>query len=315
MVKAIFNHQDHLGSTAVVTDKDSYLNQVLSYQPYGATRVSTQYGSLNQSNQFIGQDFDPESNLSYLNARYYNSNQGQFVSQDPVFWSNKQNLGNPQTLNSYSYAEGNPINRKDPSGLKATKSQQIKILSLQVNILQGIVGLYKSGNTKEANNVLKSYNSVFSPQNNKSKSSEKNKSSAPVQGPVQRPDITESLNKTMQSNSSNVLINWPPYFKNKVKNGGDWDLKNTSQYNSKNNSQGFVYGDRNISPDAPGNIHYGYVGSAAYWSNPEMLLNKAGEAQVSAGTSRPEWQNSNFRGDDPLDQINIVLGISQYYDR
>ena len=105
--KIFYNHQDHLSSTAVVTDKDGYLNQVLSYQPYGATRVSTQYGILTQPNQFIGQDFDPESNLSYLNARYYNSNQGQFVSQDPVFWevgeseNGVASLFNPQSQNSY----------------------------------------------------------------------------------------------------------------------------------------------------------------------------------------------------------------------
>jgi len=51
------------------------------------------------------------------------------MSQDPVFWSNKQNLQDPQSLNSYSYAENNPITNKDPSGqislaqISATLSQ------------------------------------------------------------------------------------------------------------------------------------------------------------------------------------------------
>ena len=52
---------------------------------------------------------------AFLNARYYNSAQGQFISQDPVFWG-KQNIADPQSLNAYSYAEDNPINRSDPSG-------------------------------------------------------------------------------------------------------------------------------------------------------------------------------------------------------
>src|SRR4029450_338731 len=57
-----------------------------------------------------------------LNARYYNPNQGQFISQDPVFWEigltqdGKNALTNPQALNSYGYANDNPITGKDPNG-------------------------------------------------------------------------------------------------------------------------------------------------------------------------------------------------------
>src|SRR5208337_2247918 len=54
-----------------------------------------------------------------LNARYYDSTRGQFLSQDPIFLSSSQNFGDPQSLNSYSYSEGNPINKSDPTG-KAT---------------------------------------------------------------------------------------------------------------------------------------------------------------------------------------------------
>jgi RHS repeat-associated protein len=57
-----------------------------------------------------------------LNARYYESARGQFISQDPVFWEiglsqdGRNALSNPQALNSYSYASDNPITNKDPSG-------------------------------------------------------------------------------------------------------------------------------------------------------------------------------------------------------
>jgi RHS repeat-associated protein len=51
-----------------------------------------------------------------LNARYYDSTRGQFLSQDPIFLSSSQNLADPQSLNSYSYSEGNPIVKSDPSG-------------------------------------------------------------------------------------------------------------------------------------------------------------------------------------------------------
>src|SRR5216683_1983345 len=63
---------------------------------------------------YIGQ-FSDASGLSYLNARYYNGAQGQFTSEDPVFWG-QQNLGDPQSLNTYSYSEDNPIVQSDPQG-------------------------------------------------------------------------------------------------------------------------------------------------------------------------------------------------------
>ena len=117
------------------------------------------------------------------------------------------------------------------------------------------------------------------------------------------------------------LILWiisPFYFRNKVKNGGDWDLKTTSQYGSKTyslNSLGFTYDGQHVSSDAPGNINYGYVGAAPFWSSPDLLLNQARKAQVSAGTSQPQWQTSYFHGDDPVDQVNILWGINMYYNR
>jgi RHS repeat-associated protein len=53
-----------------------------------------------------------------LNARYYDSARGQFISQDPVFVGDpkQQTLQDPQSLNSYSYSGNNPITKEDPSG-------------------------------------------------------------------------------------------------------------------------------------------------------------------------------------------------------
>ena len=119
--KTYHNHLDHLGSTAAVSTSIGYLDQSLSYYPFGSTRTSAQYGPLNQSNQFIGQNFDEESSLSYLNARYYDANRGQMLSQDPVNLENpSQFILDPQQLNTYSYSRNNPINRIDPDGRTPT---------------------------------------------------------------------------------------------------------------------------------------------------------------------------------------------------
>jgi RHS repeat-associated protein len=96
-------------------------------------------------------------------ARYMDGSKGQFLSEDPVFLGDpkQQALTNPQSLNSYSYANDNPVTGSDPTGLAATKAQQIAVLKAQVTILQGIVGLYQGGNSQSANSAFSAYQSAF----------------------------------------------------------------------------------------------------------------------------------------------------------
>src|SRR6266436_658671 len=53
-----------------------------------------------------------------MQARYQNSSRAQFISEDPVFLGDprQQVLTDPQQLNSYSYANDNPITKSDPTG-------------------------------------------------------------------------------------------------------------------------------------------------------------------------------------------------------
>jgi RHS repeat-associated protein len=120
-----------IGSTAVTSDVNGNLAQSLDYAPYGSVIASTNTGTTTAARQFIGQYYDANSGLSYLQNRYYSPTQGQFLTEDPVSLSlgnpnqvqqlsehNQQTLlENPQKLNSYSYSQDNPINSKDPSGL------------------------------------------------------------------------------------------------------------------------------------------------------------------------------------------------------
>jgi RHS repeat-associated protein len=74
-------HPDHLGSTNAVTDQNGSLVQLMDYYPYGATRIATSTYPTNEKRQYIGQYSDTSTGLSYLNARYYNPQQGQFTSK------------------------------------------------------------------------------------------------------------------------------------------------------------------------------------------------------------------------------------------
>jgi RHS repeat-associated protein len=123
-----FIHPDHLGSTNVVTDQNDNLVQTLDYYPYGATRVAVSAGA-NEARKYVNR-FADQSGLDYLSARYYDAGRGQFVSEDPTFLAlgnasqvqqlaqqdQKTFLYDPQQLNSYNYADDNPIVKKDPDG-------------------------------------------------------------------------------------------------------------------------------------------------------------------------------------------------------
>jgi RHS repeat-associated protein len=117
--KTRYVHPDNLGSTNVVTDENGNVVQTLDFYPYGSTRISVAT-STNEKRQFIGQFVD-DSTLSYLQARYYDSSRGQFLSEDPTFLGDPkdQDLANPQSVNSYSYANDNAITQKDPTGQAA----------------------------------------------------------------------------------------------------------------------------------------------------------------------------------------------------
>lgn len=109
-------HTDHLGSTNVVTSASGTPIQVLDYLPYGGIRFASSTSQGTEKHQFIGQYTDT-TGLNYLNARYYEGERGQFLSHDSVFLKQPDRfLYDPQQINSYNYARGNPIIYKDPSG-------------------------------------------------------------------------------------------------------------------------------------------------------------------------------------------------------
>ena len=96
---------------------------------------------------FAGREYDAESGLYYMRARYYDPSLGRFLSPDPldlaglllaaqdrraalallpasssalVGYAGMRALGSPQQLNPYSYALNNPAAFRDPSGLKCS---------------------------------------------------------------------------------------------------------------------------------------------------------------------------------------------------
>ena len=100
-----YYHQDHLGSTRMLTSSTGAVVGTYAYGPYGNITKAT--GSVANPLQFAGQYLDSESGLYYLRARYYSPSTGQFRSVDPIV---------KLTRSPYGYAKDNPVNASDPTG-------------------------------------------------------------------------------------------------------------------------------------------------------------------------------------------------------
>jgi RHS repeat-associated protein len=114
---AHFYFSDNLGSANVVTNATGAIEDESDYYPYGGERVISNV--VPQNYKFTAKERDPESGLDEFGARYYANSMGRFMTPD---WSEAPVavpyavLGNPQTLNLYSYVENNPATGTDPDG-------------------------------------------------------------------------------------------------------------------------------------------------------------------------------------------------------
>jgi RHS repeat-associated protein len=105
-----FYHQNHQGSTALVTDAAGRILEGLDYLPFGATQSDA--GAVSMTHKFTGQALDPETGLYDYKARFYDPVLGRFLSPDTLL----QNVYDPQALNRYTYCRNNPVVLVDESG-------------------------------------------------------------------------------------------------------------------------------------------------------------------------------------------------------
>jgi len=110
---------DHLGTHALITDQNGDMppQEESDYYPYGGEIPVS--GSDSNHYKFTGKERDTESGLDNFGARYGASSVGRFMTPD---WAANPttvpyaHLGNPQSLNLYSYVENNPRTFGDPDG-------------------------------------------------------------------------------------------------------------------------------------------------------------------------------------------------------
>lgn len=108
-------HKDHLGSVDAITSETGALAERLSYDAWGKRRqgnwldAAAPITGATTHHSYTGHEHLYGLGLIHMNARVYDPGIGRFLQADPI--------GFEGGLNLYGYANGNPINITDPSGL------------------------------------------------------------------------------------------------------------------------------------------------------------------------------------------------------
>ena len=107
-----YYHYNNIGSTTKLTDNNGNVIQSYEYGAYGEVISGDTNITPFLYNGQLGVMTD-DNGLYYMRARYYNVNIKRFINQDVVYGS----INVSQSLNRYSYVQGNPIKLTDPFGL------------------------------------------------------------------------------------------------------------------------------------------------------------------------------------------------------
>ena len=108
-------HKDIQGSTTSLVKEDGSADATYQYTDFGETTIN---GDNKAENEvcYTGGIYDQSTGLYYLNARYYNPEDGRFVTEDTY----RGETAKPETGHLYAYCANNPVNYVDPSGHKYT---------------------------------------------------------------------------------------------------------------------------------------------------------------------------------------------------
>ena len=126
-----YYHYDGTNSTRFLTDASGNLTDSYQYEGFGVLAAST--GITPNSYLFTGEQFDANLGFYYLRARYYAPEDGRFITKDPFQGNNID----PQSLHKYLYANANPLNVIDPSGLwgeNLTSLQVSQVIGATISI-------------------------------------------------------------------------------------------------------------------------------------------------------------------------------------
>ena len=109
---------DALGSITALTDSNANIIEQYQYSSFGELTILNSQGQTIPASTlnplfphytYTAREHDPETNLYFYRARYYDAEVGRFINEDPI--------GFVAGINFYVYVLNNPIRYIDPDGL------------------------------------------------------------------------------------------------------------------------------------------------------------------------------------------------------
>ncbi|MDT8436702.1 MAG: RHS repeat-associated core domain-containing protein [Gemmatimonadota bacterium] len=113
---------DHAGNVIGLFDDDGNVAGRYRYDPWGRPQGAA-LDSVYNPLRFQAREWDEETGLYYVRARYYDPDTGRFLSPDPI--------GLEGGINPYVFAGNDPVHLRDPSGL-----QEVYIGTRQCRVLE-----------------------------------------------------------------------------------------------------------------------------------------------------------------------------------
>jgi RHS repeat-associated protein len=103
-----YYNADGLGTITSLSSAAGALTQTYTFDSFGNQTASS--GSLTNRFQFTAREFDTESSLYFMRARYFDPASGRFISEDPITFAGGHDF--------YTYVGNWPTLFTDPSGLR-----------------------------------------------------------------------------------------------------------------------------------------------------------------------------------------------------
>jgi RHS repeat-associated protein len=103
-------HYDAVGNTIAMTDETENIVNMYAYTPFGI--LANENETVPQPFKFVGKYgvMTEPNGFYYMRARYYDTEVGRFISEDPIGFDGGD-------VNLYAYVGNNPVLFIDPGGL------------------------------------------------------------------------------------------------------------------------------------------------------------------------------------------------------